>query len=92
MVAYAYRCGDCGPFDVTRPMGEAAAEEDCPECGGPARRVFTGPSFARTPRALARALAAQEKSAHEPEVVTRAPAARPPAPPADPRHARLPRP
>lgn len=93
MATYRYRCAACGPFELTRPMGAAAAAEVCSECGGPARRVFTVPSLSRTPRPLARALAAQEASAHEPQVVQRVPPARrSPAPPRDPRHARLPRP
>ena len=93
MATYRYRCPDCGSFDVTRPIGEALPEESCAECGCQAQRVFTAPMLARTPAALARALRAQEAGAYEPRVVDRVPPARSrPAPPADPRHARLPHP
>ena len=93
MATYRYRCTECGPFDVARPIGEALPEEPCVECGDRARRVFTPPLLLRTPVALAHALQAQEASAHEPRVVSQVPAARRrPAPPADPRRAGLPRP
>jgi putative FmdB family regulatory protein len=93
MATYRYRCTGCGSFDVTRPIGEALPEEPCQACGDQALRVFTPPMIARTPVALARALRAQEASAHEPRVVGAVPAARRgPAPPADPRHALLPKP
>lgn len=93
MAIYQYRCAECGTFDVSRPIGTAGSAEPCASCGGEAPRVFTPPLLARTPRPLARALDAQEAGAHEPRVVERVPgAARRPAVPADPRHARLPRP
>ncbi|MDG9707176.1 FmdB family zinc ribbon protein [Streptomyces sp. DH10] len=92
MATYQYRCPGCGSFDVARPIGRALPEEPCETCGDPARRVFTAPLLTRTSAALARALRAQEASAHEPRVVTEVPAARRgPAPPADPRHALLPK-
>ncbi|TDT98103.1 putative FmdB family regulatory protein [Streptomyces sp. 846.5] len=93
MATYRYRCTECGSFDVTRPIGEARPEEPCQTCGDQARRVFTPPMIARTPVALAHALHTQEASAHEPRVVGAVLAARRrPAPPADPRHALLPKP
>ncbi|KUN74235.1 hypothetical protein AQJ46_01295 [Streptomyces canus] len=93
MAMYQYRCAGCGPFDVARPIGRALAEEPCENCAGPSRRVFTAPLLARTSAPLARALHAQEASAHEPRVVTAAPPARRrPTPSADPRQAGLPKP
>ncbi|MFC6881001.1 MULTISPECIES: FmdB family zinc ribbon protein [Actinomadura] len=93
VVVYEYRCPECGPFGVARPMGEAGGTERCPACAGAARRVFTAPGVRRTPGALGRALAAQEASAHEPRVVNAVPPARRrPGPAPDPRRARLPRP
>ncbi|NRQ32819.1 zinc ribbon domain-containing protein, partial [Nonomuraea sp. NN258] len=71
MATYAYRCAGCGPFETRRPIGTAEPAETCPECGEPAPRLFTPPLLARTPQSLARALGAQEASAHEPRVVTR---------------------
>jgi putative FmdB family regulatory protein len=93
MATYSYRCAGCGPFDVIRPIGRALPAEPCAMCGDQARRVFTAPMLARTSAPLARALRAQEASAHEPRVVTEVPAdRRGPAPAADPRHAQLPKP
>ncbi|TDB97614.1 zinc ribbon domain-containing protein [Actinomadura sp. 7K534] len=92
MAIYQYRCEKCGAFDVSRPIGTAAAAEVCADCGGAAARVFGSPYLARTSRPLARALQAQEASADEPRVVRRAPSRESAAPPADPRHALLPRP
>jgi putative FmdB family regulatory protein len=41
MPAYDYRCTKCERlFEVSRPMG-ATSDESCPECGAPAKRVFT---------------------------------------------------
>ncbi|WP_371673266.1 hypothetical protein OG985_39820 [Streptomyces sp. NBC_00289] len=93
MTTYQYRCPGCGPFDVIRPMGRALTEEPCAMCGERSRRLFTAPMLPRTSAPLARALRAQEASAHEPRVVTDLPPARRrPAPAGDPRQARLPRP
>lgn len=70
MPVYAFTCEDCGPFDVMRPMDEAAAAASCPSCGIRARRVFTPPGLALMARPLRGALDAEEKSAHEPDVVS----------------------
>lgn len=91
MASYQYRCTSCGPFDVIRPIGRTLPEEPCATCAVPARRVFTAPMVTRTSAPLARALHAQEASAHEPRVVTDLPPVRRrPTPPVDPRQARLP--
>ncbi|TMR97185.1 FmdB family zinc ribbon protein [Nonomuraea basaltis] len=93
MATYQYRCTGCGSFDVMRPLGEARPEEPCEACGHQSRRVFTSPMLARTPATLARALHAQEASAHEPRVVSDVPPSRRgPARSTDPRHALLPKP
>ena len=76
MALYAFECAACGPFDVSRPMAEAGAPAACPACGAAGRRVFTSPGLARMPRGLRRARDREEKSAHEPEVVS-APSGRP---------------
>jgi putative FmdB family regulatory protein len=67
---YAYTCAACGPFDVARPMAEAAVPARCPGCGKEARRVFTPPGLALLGRPVRRALDMEEKSAHEPAVVS----------------------
>ena len=30
---YPYRCNDCGPFEIVKPMKESGRAEPCPECG-----------------------------------------------------------
>jgi putative FmdB family regulatory protein len=93
MATYQYRCAECGPFTVKRPIGEAQPEEPCETCGHESRRVFTSPMLTRTPAPLARALRAQEASAYEPRVVSEVSASRRgPAWSRDPRHALLPKP
>jgi putative FmdB family regulatory protein len=70
MPVYAFRCADCGPFDVFRPVVEAGVPALCPACGTEARRVFSPPGLARLARPVRRALDLEEKSAHEPVVVS----------------------
>jgi putative FmdB family regulatory protein len=67
MPLYAFDCAGCGPFELRLPAGAASR---CPACGGEARRVFTPPGLARMGRPLRRALDMEERSAHEPAVVT----------------------
>jgi putative FmdB family regulatory protein len=67
---YAFTCADCGPFDLVRPMVESGAPGRCPGCGSDARRVFSPPGIALLERRVRTALDIQEKSAHEPEVVS----------------------
>jgi putative FmdB family regulatory protein len=96
---YGYRCTTCGGFDVVRAMSGRADREPCPSCGLPAARVFDAPALRMLAPGLRSALTAQERSAHDPAVVTTVPA--PPGHPAsrrrtpvttDPRHLSLPRP
>lgn len=70
MALYEYDCVACGPFDVLRPMAEAARPARCPACGKEARRVFSPPALALLARPLRSALDREEKSAHEPELST----------------------
>ena len=70
MPIYAFRCEACGAFDVMRPRAEASAPAQCPICGDEARRVYSPPGLALLGAPLRRALDTEEKSAHEPDVVT----------------------
>ena len=70
MPFYAYDCAGCGPFDLLRPVAEAGAAGRCPGCGAEGRRVYSPPGLALLARPLRRALDGEEKSAHEPAVVT----------------------
>jgi putative FmdB family regulatory protein len=66
---YVFACGECGPFEVSRPMAEAGDRACCPGCRSEARRVFTPPRLGRLARPVRRALETEEASAHEPRVV-----------------------
>jgi putative FmdB family regulatory protein len=93
MATYEYRCPADGAFDVSFPIGTAAARSRCPTCGADAARAVSTPLLVRTPRALAAAIGRAERSAEAPEVVSAIPV-RPQAPPgrpADAARARLPR-
>ncbi len=70
MPIYAFSCATCGPFDVLRGAADAGAPAACPACGAVARRVFTPPGLALLAKPLRGALEREEKSAHEPDVVT----------------------
>ena len=71
MPIYAFTCGGCGPFDLTRSVAEAGAGAECPVCGQEARRLFSPPGLARLARPLRVALEREEQSADAPDVVTR---------------------
>jgi len=68
---YAFSCATCGPFDLTRPMAQATDPAWCPSCGGRGDRVLTPPRLARLAKPIRSALDVEEKSAHEPEVVSK---------------------
>jgi putative FmdB family regulatory protein len=70
MALYGFACERCGPFEVRRPMSEAAAPAPCPECGDEARRIFSPPRLALLGAPLRAALNGEERSGHEPDVVT----------------------
>ena len=94
MTMYAFRCRDCGPFDLGYPIGTAPDRSSCPDCGGSSTRMITAPGLAggRTPyrSAVERSMA----SAHVPQVVSSVPGTnRRPAPvTTNPLHRKLPRP
>lgn len=69
MPVYVVTCEACGPFELWRPVLDAAAALACPTCGAPARRRFTPPGVARTPAPLRAARDREDRSVHEPEVV-----------------------
>jgi putative FmdB family regulatory protein len=96
MAIYEYRCEADGPFEVTRTIGTAPASVDCPACARAAERVFSSPMVSFAPRELVAALDHEEKTRHEPDVVTSLPAAprhqRTPVLPLTPTLRRLPRP
>ena len=70
MPFYDFLCEACGTFEVGRPVREASDPASCPSCGRIGRRLFSAPGVVTTPAGLRRARDLEEKSAHEPDVVT----------------------
>jgi putative FmdB family regulatory protein len=93
---YDYRCDDDGDFEISRPIGTAPGSIACPVCMNEARRVFSSPILMSTPPALVAALDHEEKTRHEPDIVTSLPPPpahkRTPVLPLTPTLRRLPRP
>jgi hypothetical protein len=92
MAGYLYQCGVCGPWEMQRPIGTAAATSTCPGCGAPGRRVYTSPLLSRTPKAVSAAGLREEASGDVPEVTTSLPRAVGRTAARDPRWNALPRP
>ena len=96
MAIYEYRCERDGAFEVMLPIGTAPASIACPVCASEAGRVFSSPMLSFAPRALVAALDHEEKTRHEPDVVTSLPPRprheRTPVLPLTPTLRRLPRP
>lgn len=70
MPLYAFTCARCGGFELARPMAAAAQPATCLDCGRAAARVFTAPALRRLDRPLRRALDGEDRSAHQPTVVS----------------------
>jgi putative FmdB family regulatory protein len=67
MPIYQFACARCGPFDLQRPMADAAAPAACPDCEAAAVRVFLAPASKAPLAAGVRAgLAAEERSREAP--------------------------
>ena len=75
MALYEYRCERDGPFEVAQPIGTAPTSIACPVCASQAGRVYSSPMVSLAPRALVAALDHDEKTRHEPDVVTSLPPA-----------------
>jgi putative FmdB family regulatory protein len=72
MPIYDYCCAACGAFEQQRPMKESGEPAACPACDALAPRVVAAPSLNLMQATNRIAHARNEKSAHAPEVVTRA--------------------
>jgi putative FmdB family regulatory protein len=96
MAIYEYRCDRHGPIEVRLPIGTAPPSIACSQCGDEAGRVFSSPMMSFTPRSLVAALDHEEKTRHDPDVVTSLPRRpvreRTPTVPLTPTLAKLPRP
>lgn len=96
MVTYQYLCPTDSSIEVSLPMGTAPTSVDCPECGEPARRVFSSPIVSAVDQTRMRLIDSTKATAERPEIVTSIPSdgrrrKQPMAPP-DPRLQKLPRP
>lgn len=74
MPIYEFECVDHGPFELTRPMIQMRDPAECPACGALAKRWLSVPNVARGSAVARRAAAVNERSQHEPRIVTREPA------------------
>jgi putative FmdB family regulatory protein len=72
MPIYEFECREHGVFELTRSVAEAREDAPCLACGIAARRILSLPSFSKMPRAIVKAHDVNERSRHEPRVVTRA--------------------
>lgn len=70
MPLYDYHCAECGGFRAWRRMSEAGDPIPCPSCDEPAVRSVVAPSLALMPSNNRTAHQRNEKSAHEPKVVS----------------------
>ena len=71
MPLYDYSCEHCGPFRAWRRMSECTAASECPECKDPAPRTPSAPFLADMNAHSRVAHERNEKSAHEPRVMSR---------------------
>lgn len=71
MPLYEYECNRHGVFELSRPMRLASRGAPCPACGRASARILSLPSVAQVGRAERVARDCNEKSRHEPRIVTR---------------------
>lgn len=71
MPLYDYHCTDCGGFRSWQSMSESHRDAMCPACHRAASRIVTAPALALMPNNNRIAHARNEKSADQPEMVTR---------------------
>ncbi len=70
MPLYDYACEACGEFRAWQPMSQSMATVDCPTCGDPAMRSVAAPFIASMNPNTRIAHQRNEKSAHEPQVMS----------------------
>ena len=98
MANYTYRCAEHGHADHAFPVGTAPQSVDCPDCGEPAKRVYSSPMLSAVDQNRMGLIDSTKATADRPDVVTSIPRGgrinskpTPMAPP-DPRLRKLPRP
>lgn len=95
MPLYEFRCPHCGVFEAMHHMSEVPGSRTCRNCSETAVRVFSPIGLSALASDRAKAIGDAERSAHEPEIVTRVPnhpGGSQPRTTQDPRHLNLPRP
>ncbi len=70
MPLYDYDCHECGPFTGWGSMSRSSEPMACPNCGKAAPRILTAPFIADMDPNNRTAHQRNEKSAHEPRVVS----------------------
>lgn len=71
MPIYEFECQEHGVFETTKSLAQARDPAQCPDCGRGAPRILSLPSLARLSRSVVKARDVNEKSRHDPKVVTR---------------------
>ena len=71
MPRYHYNCLHCGEFTAWRRMSEARERAECPDCHAMGSRSVSLPFVNRMSATLRMAHHRNEKSAHEPQVMSR---------------------
>lgn len=71
MPIYEFECQEHGVFEATKSLAQARHPARCPACGRAAPRILSLPSLARLSRTVVKAHERNEKSRHQPKVVTR---------------------
>jgi putative FmdB family regulatory protein len=71
MPLYNYACTTHGEFDAWRPMAKSSAPARCPICRRLARRGVSAPNLADMDSNNRKAHSINERSAHEPRVVSK---------------------
>jgi putative FmdB family regulatory protein len=71
MPTYEFDCSDHGTFELARPIARMREPADCPTCGVSARRILSLPNVALVSSVNRKATEVNERSRHEPRLVTR---------------------
>lgn len=71
MPLYDYECPDCGEFTLARSLADRNLEANCPDCNQLAARVLSAPNLSLMPGTRREAHARNERSRHEPRLMTR---------------------
>ncbi|HEX4340384.1 MAG TPA: zinc ribbon domain-containing protein [Polyangiaceae bacterium] len=71
MPLYEYECARHGAFELSRKMSESSSDAPCPTCKRGARRILSLPSLAQVAGSERKARDRNERSRHEPRIVSK---------------------